>query len=207
VGSARQAIPLLETQRPDLVLMDVTLEDSDGISLAWEVRRRKLPAPILMLTMHTSGLTVREALDAGVRGYATKNQPLDEIVQAIEACIAGQRYISSAVGEIPAEGRPVEGDLPGSMTSRLSRREREIFSYVIRGKSSEAIADGLCISLKTVETHRAHINRKLGVHSPSQLIRLAALRGLLTENPVNGHGRVAAGGGRTSRAQGIASGA
>jgi DNA-binding NarL/FixJ family response regulator len=180
LGNARQACALIETEKPDLVVVDVSLEDSDGIALAWELRRRKLNIPIMMLTMHTSGLLVREALEAGARGYATKNQPLTEITQAMEACIAGARYISPLVGAIPEETKS-SGDVDTGLTARLSRREREIFSHIIRGHSSEEIGRSLSISLKTVETHRTHINRKLGVHSPAQLIRLAALRGLLMD--------------------------
>jgi DNA-binding NarL/FixJ family response regulator len=181
-GSAREAYELIEKTKPDLLVLDVSLEDSDGVAVAWELKRRKVVLPILMLTMHTNGLLVREALDAGVRGYATKNQPLSEIIQAMHACIAGERYLSPSIGVVPerSSGRSEEDP---SLTGRLSRREREIFSHVIRGQSSEHIARSLSISLKTVETHRAHINRKLGVHSPAELVRLAALKGLLPEGP------------------------
>jgi two-component system response regulator NreC len=180
-GTAREACVLLETQHPDLVVLDLMLEASDGIALTHELKRRRARVPILVLTMHASGLFVREALDAGVQGYALKEQPLSEIIEAMRICARGERYVSPLVGAVPPARNGVAAE-PAERTdlvARLSRREREVFSHVIRGSSSQAIANSLCISLKTVETHRAHINRKLGIHSSAELIRLAALKGLL----------------------------
>jgi DNA-binding NarL/FixJ family response regulator len=181
-GSAREAIPLVHSTQPDLVVVDLCLEDWDGIALANELRRQGSTAPIMILSMHGNGLFVREALEAGVRGYAVKDQPLSEIVEAMRLCVSGQQYLSPMV-------RPVPGVVPGhtanangngeTFLQRLSQREQEIAARVIRGESSRAIAELLCISLKTVETHRGHINRKLGVHSTAELIRLAAMTGTL----------------------------
>jgi DNA-binding NarL/FixJ family response regulator len=177
-SNAREACALIDDQQPDLAVVDVSLKDSDGIALVHELRRRGNGARVMILSMHRNGLFVRQALEAGAHGYATKEQPLTEILEAMRACGSGTRYLSPLVDPVPESDRSVEDDDDG-MLDRLSRREREVASLVIRGSSSQAIAQCLSISLKTVETHRAHINRKLGVHSTADLIRLAAMKGLL----------------------------
>ena len=120
-------------------------------------------------------------------GYALKEQPLAEIVDAMRKAAAGERYLSPRLGPVPTvrTRAPQEGRDPAAGLDQLSRREREIFCLIIQGTSSRDIAQSLCISLKTVETHRSHINRKLGVHSPAELIRLAALKGLLVPGPMS----------------------
>jgi DNA-binding NarL/FixJ family response regulator len=178
-SSAREACDLIASKQPDLAVVDLSLKDSDGIALAHELRRRRIAARLMVLTMHSNGLFVREAMEAGASGYALKEQPLAEIIEAMQACARGDRYLSPLVRPVPGNGEEHAGNDEGSFLERLSRREREIASHVIRGSSSQAIATALCISLKTVETHRAHINRKLGVHSTADLIRLAAMKGML----------------------------
>jgi two-component system response regulator NreC len=190
--SARKVVSILETERPDLLVADLMLEDTDGISMARDLGRRGIATPVMILTAHSNALFVRDAFDAGVQGYALKEQPLTEIVEAMRKSAAGERYLSPRLGSLPAprprapqssSGGGAEG-LPAGI-DQLSRREREIFCLIIQGTSSRDIAQSLCISLKTVETHRSHINRKLGVHSPAELIRLAALKGLLLSGPTN----------------------
>jgi two-component system response regulator NreC len=187
--SARKVVSILETERPDLLVADLMLEDTDGISMARDLGRRGIATPVMILTAHSNALFVRDAFDAGVQGYALKEQPLTEIVEAMRKSAAGERYLSPRLGSLPAprprvpqsSGTGTEGAAAG--IDQLSRREREIFCLIIQGTSSRDIAQSLCISLKTVETHRSHINRKLGVHSPAELIRLAALKGLLLSGP------------------------
>jgi DNA-binding NarL/FixJ family response regulator len=189
-SSAREACALIEETQPDLAVVDLSLKDSDGIALAHELRRRRTAARIMILTMHNNGLFVREALEAGAQGYAVKEQPLSEIVEAMQTCARGDRYLSPLVHPVPGndDGADVSSEAGANFLERLSRREREIAYHVIRGNSSQSIATSLCISLKTVETHRAHINRKLGVRSTAELVRLAAMRGLLAGQPSTGTG-------------------
>src|SRR4051794_38231096 len=177
-GSGREAVSLVEQHRPDLLVLDLTLQDTDGISMVRELRRRGLAIPVLLLTMHQTPLFVRDALEAGASGYALKEQPLAEVIEAMRTVSGGGRYLPTSMGAIPTptgrKGAPGQGGLES-----LSRREREIFSLVVQGRASTEIARSLNISLKTVETHRSHINRKLGVHSGADLVRLAAVTGLL----------------------------
>jgi DNA-binding NarL/FixJ family response regulator len=183
--SARRVVPILEAERPDLLVADLMLEDTDGISMVRDLGRRGVNTPVMILTAHSNALFVRDAFDAGVQGYALKEQPLAEIVEAMRKSAAGERYLSPRLGSLPAPRAraPQSGADPAAGIDQLSRREREIFCLIIQGMSSRDIAESLCISLKTVETHRSHINRKLGVHSPAELIRLAALKGLLLAGP------------------------
>jgi two-component system response regulator NreC len=189
--SARRVVAILENEHPDLLVADLMLEDTDGISMARDLSRRGVTTPIMILTAHSNALFVRDAFDAGVQGYALKEQPLSEIVEAMRKAAGGERYLSPRLGALPPPrvrppqngGNAIE---QAAGIDQLSRREREIFCLIIQGTSSRDIAQSLCISLKTVETHRSHINRKLGVHSPAELIRLAALKGLLLGGPSGG---------------------
>jgi DNA-binding NarL/FixJ family response regulator len=179
-SAARQVYPLVESEKPDLVVADLMLKDTDGVSVARELTRRGVAARIMILTMHTNALFVRDAFEAGVQAYALKEQPLTEIIEAMRLASSGDRYLSPRLGPPPIPRlRGATSDRAHAGIDQLSRREREIFGRIIQGLSSRDIAQSLCISLKTVETHRSHINRKLGVHSPAELIRLAALKGLL----------------------------
>jgi DNA-binding NarL/FixJ family response regulator len=174
--SARQALQLVEATRPALLVSELLVHDTDGASVARELTRRKLPTRLMVLSAHCHRAFVVEALRAGVSGYALKEQPLSEIVGAIRAVSDGAGYLAPTLGTLPEH----ETAQPGGMLERLSRREREVFCRILDGLANNEIAKALSISAKTVETHRAHINRKLGVHSPAELIRVAALEGLLS---------------------------
>jgi DNA-binding NarL/FixJ family response regulator len=180
-GTVRDAYAIIESERPDLVVSDLMLEDTDGVSLAREIARRGVQSTIMILTMHANALFVRDAFEAGVQAYVLKEQPLAEVIEAMKLAVAGERYLAPALGPLPVPRLRNAGAEASASAGidQLSRREREIFGRIIQGLSSRDIAQSLCISLKTVETHRSHINRKLGVHSPAELIRLAALKGLL----------------------------
>jgi two-component system, NarL family, response regulator NreC len=183
--SARRVFAILEAEHPDLLVADLMLEDTDAISMARDLGRRGVTTPVMILTAHSNSLFVRDAFEAGIQGYALKEQPLAEIVEAMRKTAGGERYLSPRLGSAPAPRvRTSHSPDPAVGIDQLSRREREIFCLIIQGLSSRDIAQSLCISLKTVETHRSHINRKLGVHSPAELIRLAALKGLLLTAPV-----------------------
>ena len=181
--TARQLYSLVETEKPDLVVTELMLRDTDSISAARELQRRRVVVRMMLLTMYSNPLFVSDALDAGILGYALKEQPMAEIIAGMRTAASGEAYVSPLLAkDLPlAERRPPQRAANGAAgLGRLSHREREVFCRIIQGYSSQAIADALCISVKTVETHRTHINRKLGVRSPVELIRLAALQGLLT---------------------------
>jgi two-component system response regulator NreC len=181
-ADARSAYPLVDKVRPDVVVLDLMLPDGDGIAVTREIRRRAPETRVLVLTVQDSELTVTRSLAAGATGFALKGDAPDEILRGIASVAEGRRYVSPAFGDRVASlvaQTPVAGATADPLSS-LSRREREVCDLVLRGLSNQAVAEALFISIKTVETHRARINQKLGVHSTGQLIRLAALQGLIS---------------------------
>ncbi|MDB4996685.1 MAG: LuxR family transcriptional regulator [Myxococcaceae bacterium] len=183
-GDARSALELARKTTPDVAVLDVSLPGTNGIALAQDLLRLVKSCKILMLSMHTSDTYVVQALDAGARGYIFKDQRAEEIIKAIRAVARGEIYIDPRVPRwvLDREGRRARGEkVEASPLDELSNREREVFDLIIRGFTNEASAKELGISIKTVETHRARINRKLRVHSTGALIRFAALQGLVRD--------------------------
>lgn len=187
--SARAAFPLVEKVVPDVILLDLLLPGMDGISALRELVRRSPGARVLILSTYRNPRDVLEAFSAGAAGYAVKTEAPGDLLTAIETVARGDRYISpllppSLAGRLRRQGRGgrIEGDVLGD----LSAREREIFSMAVRGFSNRQIARELCISLKTVDAHRRRINEKLSCHSPADLVRFAAVNGLLKEMGLHG---------------------
>jgi DNA-binding NarL/FixJ family response regulator len=185
VGEAaddREALALVEQTKPDLAIVDVMLSGVSGIAVTRELVQRLPDLRILMLSMHAREDFVAEALAAGAHGYSHKDQPAETIIGAIRTVMRGETYlaptISGRVLESYRELRRRSG-APAGPLGALSRREREVFDLLIRGFGNRQIGRQLFISVKTVETHRAHILRKLHVHSIAELVRYAALHGLV----------------------------
>jgi two-component system response regulator NreC len=182
-SDSKAACQSIAAVRPSVVVIDMTLPDGDGIAATHEVLRQSPGTRVLMLTMHTSEFFVSRAFAAGASGYAVKTQSVDEVLEAIRVVARGETYLAPHFSHLftrPDDPRrtPV-ASLTGPL-QELSRREREIFDLIVRGFTNDAMAATLSISVKTVETHRSHINRKLRVHSTGELIRLAALNGLVS---------------------------
>lgn len=180
VGEAaddRSALAMADAIDHDLVVLDITLPGSNGIAVLRELRRRRRSRPVLVLTMHTHADLVLDAFAAGATGYACKVQSVDELLVAMRACAAGQKYAAPQIAAlVDSAARPT---LPEGVLAMLSAREREIFDLLVRGHTNAQVAKQLYISIKTVETHRSRIMRKLDVHNIGEMIRLAARHGLL----------------------------
>ena len=179
-SDGQEVCSMYEVARPDVVVMDVTLPGVDGLAATRELTGR-YPAKVLMLSAHAVHDYVTRAFACGATGYALKSQPAASVLEALKAVARGDRYLApelpvSLLTSSSVRGRSAPGQLDG-----LSHREREVFDLVVRGYSNASISGALSISIKTVETHRANINRKLSVHSSTQLLRFAALRGLVSE--------------------------
>ena len=168
---ARHGYEMAEATRPELLIVDVSLPGVDGIAATRELCRRVPESRVLVLSMHDEPLLASRALEAGALGYAIKSESAESVLAAVHAVARGERYVppSLDVGPTGADGPLVQ----------LSQREREVFHLLVRGFSNQRAAKELCISIKTVETHRTHIHHKLGVHSVAELIRFAARHGLL----------------------------
>lgn len=186
-GSMRELL-LLECEY-DLLICDLGLPGPSGISAIAEVRRRWPKRRILVLTMYTDNFRAAEAFAAGADGYAVKLDDEVTLVEAVQAVMAGQRYLS------PRLDRKAIDELLDTIRTRvvgagplaiLSMREREIFDLMIRGYSCQDIGRLLFISPRTADTHRSHIFEKLGIHSVAELVRFAARFGLLDEQRAAG---------------------
>ncbi|RZL87849.1 MAG: response regulator transcription factor [Variovorax sp.] len=164
-GSATEALAVIETLRPDLVLADVGMKDMSGIELAALLQQRQPAVRVVMLSMYDNPEYVQQALQAGARGYVLKDAPAAEIVAAIEAVSAGGTFLSPAVSQ-----RLFRNQVSKPM---LTPRESEILSALGRGHSSKQIARDLGLSVRTVEAHRQSIKRRLGLEGQAELIKYA----------------------------------
>jgi two-component system response regulator NreC len=133
----------------------------------------------LMLTMHGNHYYLTQAFAAGARGYALKEQLPTEIVDALRSVARGEVYVAPQLPQDVAAASGARRSTATTPLDALSPRERDIFDLIVRGYTNTSMAETLHLSVKTIETHRAHINKKLRVHSTGELIRLAALHGLV----------------------------
>ena len=176
-GDARQACALADRTAPDLVTVDLRLPGLGGLSLVRELMRRAPGRRVVVLSMYEDARQAARALAAGAAGYVVKREPPAAIVEALRRVAAGGVYITPSLADAALAGRDA-ADAGDGRLATLTSRERELFDLLIRGFSTATAATELGISIKTVETHRANIHRKLGIHSVGELIRLALHEGL-----------------------------
>ena len=177
-GSAEDALAQVGLCRPDLVLMDVNLRggsgNSSGIEATARLTQRYPGIAVLMLSMHDKPEYVTQAMGAGARGYVLKDAPGKDIVLAIDTVMGGGIYYSAALA------RQLAGPLASSSSSAppgsLTVREQEVLRHIAAGQSNKQIARDLDLSVRTVETHRLNIKRKLGIEGQAELIRFAVQR-------------------------------
>lgn len=174
-SSVREGSQLLLDLVPDVVLADLALDDGNASELLRVARRGRLPSRILILTGLSDHLAVAEHLREGAAGFVLKGQSIPELLSAIRIVANGGRYLPPSLSNLDQASDADDGT--GQMT-RLSRRENEIFRMVVKGWALKDIASKLFISIKTVESHRTNINRKLGVRTIADLVRLAATQGI-----------------------------
>ena len=176
-ATAREAIA---AANPEVVVLDLALPDAPGVQLIQEVANNR-SVRVLVLSMHHAEARVREAFEAGATGYALKDQPASEVAEAIRVVHRGGVYLAPS---LPRETVSSAHRAPSSSARKLaslSLREREVFNLLVQGSSNKEVSATLGISVKTVETHRMSINRKLDLHSTAELVRFAAIQGLLMD--------------------------
>jgi DNA-binding NarL/FixJ family response regulator len=177
-GSARAAFALIESTRPDVVLMDIVLPGMDGVVATREILRRAPDVKVLILSGHDDVRDVLDALAAGAAGYALKSERADALLQALEHMRRGERYIAPELVD-KLSTQPSNGVRPADVLDVLSEREREVFRLAADCHMPQEIARDLCLARKTVDTHLNRINRKLGLRHRGDLVKLAARLGLV----------------------------
>lgn len=183
VGEAkdgREAIQCAEQLEPDLILMDLSMPKMNGVEAIREIKNRIPETRVLALTVHKAEEFVLEVLQAGADGYVLKDASSEELMMAIRSVLGGQRYLSPAVSQMVIDGYLAGRKTCESPWDTLTKREREILKLIAEGHKNKEIADYLCISVKTVEKHRANLMKKLDLHSAAALTAYAMERGLVT---------------------------
>ena len=174
--TGNEAVAKAEELKPNIAILDITMPELDGLEAARQIRKVSSKTEILVLSMHYSDQLIRDILEAGIRGYVVKTDSDRDLVLAVEALANHRPFFTSRATEVMLTsfnhaGSPLDWeDLPGS---RLTTREREVVQLLSEGRSSKEVASVLGISVKTAETHRANIMRKLEIHSVSELVRYA----------------------------------
>ena len=175
-SSATEALDKLNDLVPDAVIIDVSLQGASGLDLTKSIKDRMPQLPILILSMHDEALYAERALRAGARGYVMKQEAAETVIHAIRTVISGNIYLSNALSakvlrDMVDGVKPSDSDLYG--IDRLSDRELEVFELIGRGYTTRRIAEALSLSVKTIETHRAHIKQKLKLQNATELVHRA----------------------------------
>jgi DNA-binding NarL/FixJ family response regulator len=174
--TGREAVAKGEELKPDIAVLDISMPDLNGVEAARRIRKTSANTEILILSMHYSDQLIREIVDAGVRGYIVKSDSDRDLIIAVETLAKHQPFFTPHATEVILgsfnTGGPVK-EVPELIRDRLTSREREIVQLLAEGKSSKEVAASLGISVKTAETHRANVMRKLELHSVSELVRYA----------------------------------
>jgi two-component system response regulator NreC len=178
-GSAREAIFEARTSKPDIVLMDVMMPEQSGIEALPQLLHEHPETKVLILSMQDDPRYVREAFEAGASGYVLKEAADAELVAAIREVAGGGRYVHPELGARLVAAETEERKRAES--DPLSEREREVLRLLALGHTNQEIAKQLYISVRTAETHRAHIMQKLRLSSRAELVRYALDQGLLAE--------------------------
>lgn len=178
-GTARDAVFEARKHKPDVILMDVGLPDRSGIEVTGDVLKEAPAAKVLVLSMEDDPRYVREAFAAGASGYVLKEAADADLVTALRQVAAGERYVHPALG---ARMAAAEAEAAARADADpLSEREREVLRLLALGHTNQEIAQMLFISVRTAETHRAHIMQKLRLNTRAELVRYALAEGLLEE--------------------------
>jgi len=179
VGEAadgREAVQLAQELKPDVVIMDITMRELNGVEAARLLRELCPAIRVVMLSMHSSSEHVFRALEAGASGFVVKESAGEEVAAAVRAAHAGQRYLSRVIAGLEPTLQSRSGR--ASPLDSLSARERDVLQLVVEGRTSAEIAATVSLSPKTIETYRVRLMKKLRVNSVAELVKFAIEHGL-----------------------------
>ena len=169
--NGQMAVRLTQKMEPDVVIMDIAMPDLNGIEATRQIIAHCPGVKVIALSMNSGRRFVTGILNAGASGYLTKNCSFEELVSAVRNVVANKKYLSPEISDIV-----IEETLPTS--SPLTTREREVLQLLAEGKTVKEIASQLCLSIKTIHTHRKQIMEKLDIHSIAELTKYALREGL-----------------------------
>lgn len=178
-ADGRTALQQIAQLKPDVAVLDIAMPLLNGIEVAEQVSKTRLPTRVIILSMYANEEYVLRALRAGARGYLLKESAGVEVIQAVRAVYDGRRYLSHKIFEQVVDAY-VQGSFTSSedLLSQLTPRERDILRLAAEGRSSAEIAELMALSVKTVETYRSRLMNKLGIHNLPDLVRFAIRHGL-----------------------------
>lgn len=185
VGEAdngNQALDVVTKTSPHVVVMDVAMGDLNGIEATRKLKAADSSIKVIALSAHPNVTYVSEMLKAGASGYVLKKRAYEELVYAVREVIKGNKYLSPEVTTGVIDARMASGQSDPAF-AKLTDREREVLQLLAEGKTTKAIADALCISVKTIETHRRNIMEKLDIHSIAELTKYAVREGVSPLDP------------------------
>jgi len=171
-GNMADALELATSLKPDLAIIDLSLAGGSGLDLIEHIKARDSEIRMLVASMHDEALYAERVLAAGARGYVNKQEAQDKIILAIRQVLAGKVYLSERMTERMISGM-VDGNSEKRDIESLSNRELQVFELIGQGTSTSKMAEHLNLSVKTIETHQAHIKRKLGLSSAHELTQRA----------------------------------
>ena len=168
--NGREAVEKAKRLKPDVAVLDIGMPSLNGLEAARQMLKNDPHIKIVILTVYESDNLIREVLKVGARGYVSKTDAIRDLVTAISAVQSGVTFFTAKVAEVVLEG---DLDKSGLASSRLTPRQREIIQLLAEGQSSKEIAVALGLSVKTAETHRANLMKRLNCHTASEIVRYA----------------------------------
>jgi len=178
-NSGRSAIDLASWHQPDMVLMDISMPDMNGIEATRQILANNSNIKVIALTMHAERIYIMGMLNAGVSGYILKSCSFTQLLQCIKTVLSGEMFFCEEAQHLimNTKGWPFTNK-PISVFSMLSNKEREVLQLIAEGRKSKKIADKLNISVRTVEVHRSHLKKKLDIQSIAELTKFAISQGI-----------------------------
>jgi DNA-binding NarL/FixJ family response regulator len=182
VGDGIEAVEAARKLRPDLALLDISMPRMGGLEAAAAMRTASPETRVIALSMHASEQHFAAALKAGATGYVIKDAAVTELSEALRAVAAGSHYVSARISGAVMQSlaRNLRGEEVGTADPVLSPRQRQVLQLIAEGRNTREIADQLHVSVKTVETHRAELMRRLDIHDVAGLTRYAIRAGLVS---------------------------
>ena len=182
VGEAESGLAtvhLAKKLEPDIIIMDISMPQLNGVEVTWKIREINPAIKVIILSMHSDRQFVIESLKAGAKAYLLKDSPFEELRRVIRAVAKDQVVLSPAITDIVIKDFiHFSKQEPSSAFSILSTRERQVLQLITEGRATKEIAEDLCLSIKTIESHRKQIMDKLNIHNVAELTKYAIREGL-----------------------------